>query len=112
MRALEKALHGEAGLQTTTGTEIEVITYRSAYFPGSSPLTALTFSPGCLRLEFGQEFKQDSDHSITVTAKDNTEKIRAINISTKRKLIDKYTDVERKTTSLCPPSKPLAMQDS
>ena len=29
----------------------------------------------------GKEFKQHSDHSITVTAKDNTEKIRPINIS-------------------------------
>ena len=42
----------------------------------------------------GKEFKQYSDHSIAVTAKDNTEKIRPINISTTRKLIDKYTDVE------------------
>ena len=41
----------------------------------------------------GKEFKQHSDHSITLTAKDSTEDIRPINISTTRKLIDKCTDV-------------------
>ena len=42
----------------------------------------------------GKEFKQNSDYSITVTAKDNTEKIRPIDIPKKKRLVDKYSDVE------------------
>ena len=39
----------------------------------------------------GKEVKQHDDFSITVTAKDNTEKIRPIDINPKRKLTDKCT---------------------
>ena len=38
--------------------------------------------------------KQDKDFNITVTAKDNTEKIRPVDIGAKRKLIDKCTPGE------------------
>ena len=36
----------------------------------------------------GKEFKQNSDYSITVTAKDNTEKMRPIDIPNKKRLVD------------------------
>ena len=42
----------------------------------------------------GKEVKQDEDLGIKVTTKDNTEKIRPIDIGEKRKLIDKCTPGE------------------
>ena len=42
----------------------------------------------------GKEFKQNSDYSITVIAKDNTEKIRPIDIPNKKRLVDRCSDVE------------------
>ena len=42
----------------------------------------------------GKEVKPNDDFSITVTAKDNTEKIRPIDINPKRKLIDKCNQEE------------------
>ena len=42
----------------------------------------------------GKEVKQHDDFSITVTAKDNTEKIRPIDINPKRKLTDKRNQEE------------------
>ena len=42
----------------------------------------------------GKEFKQHDDYSITVILKDNTEKLRPIDIHVRRKMSDRCTDTE------------------
>ncbi len=42
----------------------------------------------------GKEVVKDAEYNITITAKDNTEKIRPVDIGAKRKLIDKCTPGE------------------